>query len=432
MSVVPKRWKHSEIVPVPKKACVVTMNDLRPVALTSAIMKVCEKIVLDRLTVLVSDFIDPLQFVYQRNRGTEDAIIYVLNSAYRHLEKPGSSIRMMFYDFSSAFNTIQPHLLVNKMKNMHLPSSFIAWIFSYLTNRPQHVRLPVTSSPASTSSHAFVVSDTLYTNTGAPQGTVLSPFLFTLYTADGRQTDDSCPLVKFADDTSQVGMISNGDDSVFRSEVSKFVSWCEENHLELNTSKTRELIVDFSRNRSNIPLPIRIKGEEVKQVNTHKYLGIVFDNKLNFSDYVDEMLKKIQPRIYCLRKLRSFNVQRCILERFYNAAISSILVYGSVCWGGNISKRDWERIEKVIKKTEKVTGGHHDSFDILYHIRLTNKTARILSDDSHPLWTEFNDRRIDRSGRLRVPTARTQRYRDSFLPSAVRAYNDGHVRSAEG
>ena len=136
MSVVPKRWKHSEIVPVPKKACVVTMNDLRPVALTSAIMKVCEKIVLDRLTVLVSDFIDPLQFAYQRNRGTEDAIIYVLNSAYRHLEKPGSSIRMMFYDFSSAFNTIQPHLLVNKMKNMHLPISFIAWIFSYLTNRP--------------------------------------------------------------------------------------------------------------------------------------------------------------------------------------------------------------------------------------------------------------------------------------------------------
>ena len=144
------------------------------------------------------------------------------------------------------------------------------------------------------------------------------------------------------------------------------------------------------------------------------------------------MLKKIQPRIYCLRKLRSFNVQRCILERFYNAAISSILVYGSVCWGGNISKRDWERIEKVIKKTEKVTGGHHDSFDILYHIRLTNKTARILSDDSHPLWTEFNDRRIDRSGRLRVPTARTQRYRDSFLPSAVRAYNNDHVRCAEG
>ena len=144
----------------------------------------------------------PTQFVYQRNRGTEDAIIYVLNSAYRYLEKPGCSIKIRFYDFSSAFNTIQPHLLVNKMKNMHLSTSFIAWILSYLTNRPKHVRLPITSASASTSSHAFVVSDTLYTNTGAPQGTVLSPFLFTLYTADGRQTDDSCPLVKFADDTS--------------------------------------------------------------------------------------------------------------------------------------------------------------------------------------------------------------------------------------
>ena len=173
----------------------------------------------------------------------------------------------------------------------------------------------------------------------------------------------------------------------------------------------------------------RRRGEAGEYSQVHA--GIVFDNKLNFSEYVDEMLKKIQPRIYCLRKLRSLNVQRYILERFYNAAISSILVYGSVCWGENISKRDWERIEKVIEKTEKVTWGHHGSFNILYHIRLTNKTARILSDDSHPLSTEFNDRRIDRSGRLRVPTARTLRYRDSFLPSAVRAYNNDHVRCAE-
>ena len=79
-----------------------------------------------------------------------------------------------------------------------------------------------------------------------------------------------------------------------------------------------------------------------------------------------------------------------------------------------------------------MTGRHHDSFNILYHSRLTDKTSRILGDDSHPLWTEFNDRRIDRSGKLRVPTARTQRYRDSFLPSAVRAYNNDHVRCAEG
>ena len=95
----------------------------------------------------------------------------------------------MFFNFSGAFNTIQPHLLVQKLLNMKLPSSVISWIFEYLTSRLQYVRLN------------GLMSSAISTNTGAPQGTVLAPFLFVLYTADCRSIDESCPLVKFADDT---------------------------------------------------------------------------------------------------------------------------------------------------------------------------------------------------------------------------------------
>ena len=71
---------------------------------------------------------------------------------------------------------------------MKLPSSVFLWIFDYLTNRLQYVRLN------------GALSSVICTNTGAPQGTVLTPFLFSLYTADCRSTDKSCPLVQFADD----------------------------------------------------------------------------------------------------------------------------------------------------------------------------------------------------------------------------------------
>ena len=98
----------------------------------------------------------------------------------------------MFFYFSSAFNTIQPHLLVQKLLNMKLPSSVISWIFDYLTSRLQYVRLN------------RLLSSAISTNTGAPQGTVLALFLFALYTADSRSIDESCPLVKFADDTELV------------------------------------------------------------------------------------------------------------------------------------------------------------------------------------------------------------------------------------
>ena len=71
---------------------------------------------------------------------------------------------------------------------------------------------------------------------------------------------------------------------------------------------------------------------------------MVFDSKLN------SVMKKINSRMYCMRKLRSFGVNSNMLVTFYNAVICSIIMFGSVCWGGNISKLDRGRLEKIVKK----------------------------------------------------------------------------------
>ena len=107
------------------------MNDLRPVALTSAVMKVCEHVVLCTLEKTVKDYIDPLQFAYRKNRSTDDAVLYILENIYSHLEKTGSTVRLMFFDFSSAFNTIRTHLLVQKILNMKLPSSVFVFVLFF-------------------------------------------------------------------------------------------------------------------------------------------------------------------------------------------------------------------------------------------------------------------------------------------------------------
>ena len=112
-----------------KRPVISSLNDLRPVALTPAVMKVCERVVLCKLNGSVKDYIDPLQFAYRRNRSADDAVLYVMENIYSHLEKAGSSVRLMFFDFSGAFNTIQPHFLVQKLLNMKLPSPVISCIF---------------------------------------------------------------------------------------------------------------------------------------------------------------------------------------------------------------------------------------------------------------------------------------------------------------
>ena len=85
--------------------------------------------------------LDPLQFAYQKHIGVEDAILYMLHRAYAYLDVPGSYVRIMFFEFSSAFNTIRRPVLKDKLLGMGVAPSLTSWIIDYLTARPQYVRM---------------------------------------------------------------------------------------------------------------------------------------------------------------------------------------------------------------------------------------------------------------------------------------------------
>ncbi|KAF7643373.1 hypothetical protein LDENG_00240390, partial [Lucifuga dentata] len=148
--------------------------------------------------------------------------------ALTHLESRDSYVRLLFLDFSLAFNTIIPQTLVSKLLLLGLKPSLCNWVLDFLTNRPQSVKI-----------HG-VSSSTITLNTGSPQGCVLSPLLYMLLTYD-------CSIVKFADDTAVVGLISNNDESVYRQEVEELVDWCRANNLCISVEKTKEMFVDFRR-----------------------------------------------------------------------------------------------------------------------------------------------------------------------------------------
>ena len=104
-------------------------------------MKSLERLVLSLLRPQVSSSLDPLQFAYQSRLGVEDAIIFLLHRACTHQDKPGRTVRIMFFYFSSAFNTIQPALLGSKLMAMQVNPPLVSWITDYLMGRPQYVRL---------------------------------------------------------------------------------------------------------------------------------------------------------------------------------------------------------------------------------------------------------------------------------------------------
>ncbi len=137
----------------------------------------------------------------------DDAVNMGINYVLQYLDRPGTYVRILFVDFSSAFNTIIPNHLLPKLTQLSVPTSICEWINSFLTDRQQLGRLGKFSSSTCTFS------------TGAPQGCVLSPLLFSLYTNDCTSKDPSVKLLKFADDTTLIGLIQDRDVSAYRQEV---------------------------------------------------------------------------------------------------------------------------------------------------------------------------------------------------------------------
>ncbi len=174
-------------------------------------------------------------------------------------------------------------------------------------------------------------SNSITLNVGAPQGCVLSPLLYSLYTHDCVSSHSSTSIIKLADDTVVLGLISNNDETTYLDEVERLTSWCQDNCLSLNVSKTKELIVDF-RKRQHSYTPLMISGTPVERVSSFKYLGVNIPEDLTWTTHIQTQVKKARQRLYHLRQLGKFRVSPIILKTFYSGAIESVLTQCISVW----------------------------------------------------------------------------------------------------
>ncbi len=343
------------------------LNDYRPVALTSVAMKSFERLVLAYLKDTIGPLLDPLQFAYRANRSVDDAVNMGLHFILQHLDRPGTYVRILFVDFSSAFNTIIPDTLQNKRSQLSVPTSICQWINSFQTDRQQLVRL----GKFSFSTHTI--------STGAPQGCVLSPLLFSLYTNDCTSKDPSVKLLKFADDTTLIGLIQDGDESAYRQEVKELAIWCSLNNLELNTLKTVEMIVDFRRNPPALP-PLTIMNSTVTAVESFRFLGTTISQDLKWDNHIVSIVKKAQQRLYFLHQLRKFNLPQELLIQFYSAIIESVLCTSITVWFSSATKSDLRRLRRVVRTAERIIGTTLPTLQELYLSRVSKRAGKITLD----------------------------------------------------
>lgn len=201
-------------------------------------MTTCEK--KQPMKIFFPPHFNPHQFACGANRSAEDVSSAACHTALSPLEKPGSSVRMLLIDYSSAFNTVMLGTLVDKLYNLDFPLSICAWIRDILTDRPQTVKI----GPHNTLS------------TGSPQGCLL-PVFYALYTA----LPSTLPMQSSPDG---FGLVNVGDESPYRYKVCKLSKWFKENDKALDSSQTKEMILDVRRHRVDFKL-LLINGDVVER-----------------------------------------------------------------------------------------------------------------------------------------------------------------------
>ena len=165
--------------------------------------------------------------------------------------------------------------------------------------------------------------------------------------------------------------------------------------------------------------PIVINGEPVEQLDLFKYLGVILDEKLSFTEHVTAVQKKSQQRLHVLRKLRAFYVDPLLLLRLYHSIIEPLLTYCSICYYPALSVKNRNR--KISHVSAKIIGLPTPKLSEIIDHAILKKARAVATESDHPLSTFFHV--LPSQRRYRCIKCKTSRYSRSFVPVAIRMLN---------
>jgi hypothetical protein len=270
---------------------------------------------LDRF-VLVNRRLPQKQSGFRAGYSTDSAVLKISSDIYERLGK-SEVVFMLSLDFSKAFDTVCHDILLEKLKYHGVRETSLWWFKSYLEGRTQQVNVG-----GNYSSVFAVVS-------GVPQGSILSPLLYILYTADMHTCLNYTSYYCYADDTQLIHAGKPSDLFRIKQEIEhdfdQVALWAASNLLKLNANKT-VFTVFRGRQVTIPPVHLNLDGQDISASPSIKVLGVIFDESMSFADHADFIAKKVTGFLQMLA-LRRNKLPRSTLTLLVNAYVSSRLSY---------------------------------------------------------------------------------------------------------
>ena len=364
-----------------------------------------------------------LQFGFRKGRGTCDALLTISSYLQRSLDC-GLEARMVGLDFSAAFDRVNHSALIYKLKLIGIGGPFLNIITEFLTDRTQRVCID------------GELSDVRNVISGVPQGSVLGPLLFIIYTSDMWSGLEN-KLVAYADDATLAACIDSPNlrshvaDSLNR-DLTRINDWCKLWGMKLNPQKTQSMIISRSRTPNPQHPELSIDGTVVASCNSFKILGLTFDSKLTFEKHIRNVASGISQKIGILRKCYKIFGDQTIMLNCFNSFILPCFEYCAPVWASaadshlKLLDNNMNAIKFLIPNL-KTDLSHRRQISSLCLLH------RIYYAPNHPLHTSLPDlthpvritRQTDVANSITfaIQRHRTSQYTRCFIPATVKVWN---------
>lgn len=319
---VPILWKTAEVIMVPKPGKSVNkVTSYRPISLLPILSKVFEKLFLKRLKRIIEEkkMIPDHQFGFRNNHATVDQVHRIINVIEECLEEK-KICSAVFLDVAQAFDKVWHEGIIMKLRNC-LPAQYVQFLESYISQRTFKVKQENEYSELKT------------INAGIPQGSVLGPVLYVLYTYDIPMTEN-IKLATFADDTAVLAVGNTIEETTtnLQDAINNINAWTRRWRIKLNEGKSSH--INFT-NRKIKYLPVELNNRTITCQETAKYLGLNLDAKLKWKEHVKKKTEQLKLKYKNMYWLLGRNSQLSIKNKvlIYQQVLKPVWTYGLQLWG---------------------------------------------------------------------------------------------------
>ena len=433
----PDQLKMAKLYPIHKGGSKSDPANYRPISILPTISKIFEKHINKHLVAFLNKYkvIHANQSGFRQKHSCQTALVKLIDQWMACIDR-GDIVGSVFLDFRKAFDLVDHSILIDKLSLYKCQGPDLNLISSYLQSRQQ-----VIDSGKGLSTPAYIKS-------GVPQGSILGPTLFLIFINDLPLHMEYCDIDLFADDATfhANGKTKSEVEPKLQTDGNNSKSWAKHHKMQIHYDKTSCMTLGSRHRTQNeaSKLDITIDGNEIKQVDKQKLLGVYIDENLLWTTHIDYLCSTISTKISLLKQLSTY-VPVKVQKLFYQGYILPLIDYGSNTWGST-SKLNIERLSKLQKRAARIIlkadfdtpssemfnelgwstieNRHNYNKAVLTYKALNDLTPEYISNLLKPTFETHNrNLRSATNGSLSVPRSRTSLFDRSFSATAPKLWN---------